>query len=108
MKLPDAERAVVEKAKVERYLLSPTHAHGRHKQRVFVSAGCTVETLTNALLTLARTSDNAEEEPSPFGRKFVVRGSITGRTGSLAVTTVWMLRSGKTPPYFVTAYPAKR
>ncbi len=108
MKLPDAEHAVVERVKVERYLLSTTHAHGRHKQRVFGSAGHTVETLTNALLTLARTSENAEEEPSPFGRKFVVHGSITGRTGLLAITTVWMLRGGNPPPYFLTAYPAKR
>ena len=107
MKLPDAEHAVVERAKVERYLLSSTHAHGRHKQRVFASASYSVESLTTVLLSLARTSDNAVEEPSPFGRKFVVRGNIDARTGPLAITTVWMLREGKSPPYFVTAYPSK-
>jgi len=108
MKLPDAAHAVVESAKVDRYLLSTTHAHGRHKQRVFASAGYTVASLTDALLALARRSDNVKEEPSPFGRKFVVSGSIPSRTGTVAVTTVWMLREGKPPPYFVTAYPSKR
>ena len=108
MKLPDAEHAVVEHAKVERYLLSTTHAHGRHKQRVFASAGYTIGSLTDALLVLARLSDNVKEEPSPFGRKFVVSGIIPARTGTVAITTVWMLREGKPPPYFVTAYPSKK
>jgi hypothetical protein len=108
MRLPYAEQAVVEESKVERYLLSATHAHGRHKQRVFAAAGYNARSLANALLRVARESDDAEELPSPFGQKFAVRGLIPSRSGSLAVVTIWMLREGKPPPYFVTAYPAKR
>ncbi len=108
MRLPYAEQAVVDRAKIERYLLSTTHAHGRHKRRVFASAGYNARSLANALLQVARESDDAEELPSPFGRKFAVRGLIPSRTDRLAVVTVWMLREGKPPPYFVTAYPAKR
>ena len=107
MKLPDAEHAVVERNKIERYLLSATHAHGRHKQRVFVAAGYTAQRLVDVLLQLARESDDAQELPSPFGRKFVVRGSIPSRSGSLAITTIWILRDGRPPPHFVTAYPTK-
>lgn len=108
MRLPHAERAVVEESKVEHYLLSTTHAHGRHKRRVFAAAGYNARSLANSLLQVARESDDTQELPSPFGRKFAVRGLIPSRTGRLVVITIWMLREGKPPPYFVTAYPAKR
>jgi hypothetical protein len=107
MKLPHAEHAIVESNKIERYLLSATHAHGRHKRRVFVAAGYTAQRLADALLQLARESDDVQELPSPFGRKFVVRGRIPSRSGSLTVTTIWMLRDSRPPPHFVTAYPTK-
>jgi hypothetical protein len=107
MRLPDAERAIVEKGKIERYLFSTTHLQGRHKQRVFAAAGYNVQSLTEALLRLARESDDAEELPSSFGRKFAIRGRLSTRSGSLVVTTIWMLREGEPPPYFVTAYPTK-
>ncbi len=32
MKLPNAERAVVDLAKLRHYCLNPTHPRGRHKQ----------------------------------------------------------------------------
>ena len=107
MKLPHAEHAIVESNKIERYLLSATHPHGRHKRRVFVAAGYTAQRLAEALLQLARESDDTQELLSPFGRKFIVRGRIASQSDSLAVTTIWMLRDAQPPPHFVTAYPTK-
>ena len=107
MKLPYAAHAAVEASKVDRYLLSPTHAHGRHKHRVFSAAGYTPSRLAEALCELARESEDVEEVPSPFGRKFIVRGTIPSEKGGLGVATVWMLREGNPPLYFVTAYPSK-
>jgi hypothetical protein len=43
MPLPNADRAVVDKAKVRGYLLSPAHPVGRFKARFFVSLGYTAE-----------------------------------------------------------------
>ena len=57
MKLPNAERAVVEIEKLRDYCLSPVHPRGRHKARVFQSScGMTpdyAEDLRDALLNAA-------------------------------------------------------
>jgi len=106
MRLPDAERAVVEKGKIERYLFSTTHLQGRHKQRVFAAAGYNVQSLTEALLDSRgnRMMRRNYRPPSVASLPFV---SPPSRSGSLIVTTIWMLREGEPPPYFVTAYPTK-
>lgn len=39
MKLPNANSAIVDEAKVRDYLLSPEHPVGRFKARVFVAVG---------------------------------------------------------------------
>ncbi|GJG85381.1 hypothetical protein tb265_05620 [Gemmatimonadetes bacterium T265] len=43
MKLPNAERAVVDPAKVRDYLLSPDHPVGESKARFFATLGLTRE-----------------------------------------------------------------
>ena len=48
MKLPNADRAVIEIEKLRDYCLSSSHPRGRHKARVFVTA-------------LGITADDAEE-----------------------------------------------
>jgi len=58
--LPDADRAVVEDAKVRDYLLSPTHPVGRFKSVFFAALGFSADhwsLLRDALLELARTGD---------------------------------------------------
>jgi len=61
MKLPNADRAVVDLAKLRDYCLSPDHPRGRHKARVFATAlGLTAdhaEELHEALLTAVRTEE---------------------------------------------------
>src|ERR1051325_6565725 len=43
MKLPNAERAVVEREKIVDYLLNPAHRHGASKARFFSSFGFRIE-----------------------------------------------------------------
>jgi hypothetical protein len=69
--LPNADRAVVEDAKVRDYLLSPTHPVGRFKSVFFVALGFSADRwslLRDALLELARSGDatprQARSEPS--------------------------------------------
>ena len=61
MRLPNAERAVVDIEKLRDYCLSGEHPRGRHKARVFAAAlGLTAdhaEFLRDALLDAARTHD---------------------------------------------------
>jgi len=108
MKLPNAERAEIRAEKLRDYLLSPSHPVGRFKARFFESLGYTTqdwEALSEAFLEFARTGE-AEELPSPYGRKFRIIGELVARAGGeVPIVTIWILESSDSSPRFVTAYP---
>ena len=109
MSLPNADRAIVDPAKVRDYLLSSVHPVGRFKATFFVSLGYTQdrwETLRDDLLVLARRGDAVPGRLSFFGRMFEVDGMLTGPSGRTAeIRTVWIVASDEASPRFVTAYP---
>ncbi|HEY6559309.1 MAG TPA: hypothetical protein VI072_18620 [Polyangiaceae bacterium] len=109
MRLPSADRAVVEGAKVRDYLLSPTHPVGRFKSVFFVALGFSAdqwELLRAALLELAQVGDANPGQASPFGLKFEIRAILRGPSGRQAdVMTIWMVSKGQDFPHFVTAFP---
>lgn len=109
MNLPNADRAVIDVAKIRDYLLSEVHAVGRFKAAFFVSLGYSTERwelLRDDLLALARAGSAAPGKPSPFGRTFEVDGMLAGPSGrSALVRTVWIIRTTKDSPRFVTAFP---
>jgi hypothetical protein len=112
MNLPNIEQVEVPRVKVVDYLLSQTHRDGQHKARFFRRFGFTPtewQVLAAALKQHAVEHGVAREEPSPFGRRFVVEGIIHCPDGrEPLVRSVWFLRSEEIVPRFVTAYPLKR
>jgi hypothetical protein len=111
MKIPNAENVVVERAKIVDYLLSDTHTDGRHKAAFFRRFGFDPQRwqqLADALQAHARQHE-AREEPSPFGRRFVIEGIIQAPDGRMPlVRSIWFIQTDETNPRFVTAYPLKR
>ena len=109
MRLPNADLAVVEDAKVRDYLLSVSHPVGRLKSVFFIALGFSGDhwqLLRDALLQLAFTGDASPGQPSPFGLKFEICAILQGPSGRQAnVVTVWMVSNGLDFPHFVTAYP---
>ena len=109
MKLPGADLAICDAAKVQDYLLSREHPVGRSKARFFESLGFTRAewpALQSALLQLGRDGDAELAAASVFGQKYVVRGIIQGPTDETAlVVTVWIILTGETRPRFITAHP---
>ena len=108
MKLPGAARAQIDPAKVQQYLLSPSHPIGRAKARFFRRLGFTAsrwEELRDALLRHAGTGDATAAAASPFGQKYLVRGILQGPRNVAAVVSVWIVRANADDPVFVTAYP---
>jgi hypothetical protein len=110
MRIPNADKAVVDEAKVRDYLLSETHSVGKFKARFFASLGFTRENwleLATALRELA-AHDAVLGQPSPFGQKFEVRASLQGPSGRVAsLVVVWIVKSPEEFPRFVTAYPER-
>jgi hypothetical protein len=81
MKLPAAQLAIVEPAKIRDYLLSSEHPVGRYKASFFTALGYTREDwqrLEAAFLHLAASEEAAPGQASEFGEKYEVRGTIKG------------------------------
>jgi hypothetical protein len=81
MRLPDAERAVVEDAKARDYLLAADHPVGWAEARFFAALGSTWEgwsLLGDALLAVAR-GEAEPGEPTVFGQPDAVRGIVRDR-----------------------------
>ncbi len=108
--LPNADKAVIDPAKVRDYLLSSSHPVGRFKANVFTSLGYAQEDwqlLRDAILELARTGVASEGQPSLYGRKYEVSGILIGPSGRAgSFVTVWLVPVGQEVPRFITAIPA--
>ena len=76
MKLPNAENAVIDIAKIRDYSLNPNHLEGKHKARVFLKAlGINrndAEQLRQLILKVILEANAIEEQPTQYGRRFVV------------------------------------
>lgn len=109
MRLPGADRAFIDPAKVRHYLLSPIHPVGRSKARFFRSLGYEYEDWRMLAEDLRRMGASGSAEPgraSAHGQKYVVRGRLRGPAGVEAdVVTVWIVREGEDFPQLLTAYP---
>lgn len=109
MKLPGAKNAVVTPDKTTKYLLSATHASGRHKARFFAAFGFSAdlaEQLASALIRHANEHEVTKIETSPFGTRYVIDGQIMSPDGrNPIIRSVWFVETNEIIPNFVTAYP---
>lgn len=109
MRLPGAERAFIDPAKVRDYLLSPEHPTGRFKANVFRGIGYSRdhwEQLASDILTLVQDGEAELQEITGYGQKYAVDGFLQGPHPRMMHTrTVWIILSGEDFPRFLTAFP---
>ncbi len=109
MRLPEADAATIDSAKVRDYLLSESHPVGRFKASFLSSLGYEPahwELLRDDLRALAREETATPGLRTSYGQKYEVRGTLSGPNGrSAAVVTVWIILHGESSPRFVTAFP---
>ena len=108
MKLPNADRAVVEIEKLRDYCLSSSHPRGRHKARVFVTAlGITAddaEELKRAILSAVIAEEATPTERDEYGQRFVVDFSMKRQGKEAVVRSSWIVRSGEDYPRLTSCY----
>ena len=108
VRLPYADAAIVPPEKITLYLLNETHPDGRGKAAFFLHLGFKVdahEMLQAALLRLVHSTEMTESAFA-FGLKYVGIGLLICPDGrQVRVTSVWVLRGGRPPPYLVAAQP---
>jgi hypothetical protein len=108
MKLPNAERAVVDIGKLLDYSLNEAHEVGKHKARVFRAAlGLTAgdaKWLRELILRAARDGEVSESSPSPFGEKYVIDVAVTHAGRGAIVRTTWIVERGTDFPRLTSCY----
>jgi hypothetical protein len=108
MKIPNADRATIDLAKLRDYCLNPLHPRGRHKARVFRAAlgyaARDAGTLRDAILAAVSTIEACSASEDEFGRRYVVDCPIAGPRGSVVVRTAWIVPRGADIPHLTTCF----
>jgi hypothetical protein len=109
-RLPNADKAVVEPAKLTEYLLSLTHEDGMGKAKFFMMFGFTREQadqLETSLLKHGQTQPVVDLKTTEHGVKYVLECAVESPDGrNPCIRSVWIVDAGKTAPRLVTAYPS--
>jgi hypothetical protein len=110
MKLPNAENAVVDIAKLRDYCLNPSHPEGKHKARVFLAKlgidRNDAERLRQLILEGILTAEAPEQKPIAYGRRFVVDLQLEWYHGLVICTALvrsaWIIRNDEDFPRLTT------
>jgi hypothetical protein len=112
LRLPNAEHAVIDPAKLQNYLLSKSHPVGRFKATFFARLGYSAENWAQLEADIRGqhlTRDATLSETTRYGRKYEIRARLRGPSGMTAdLVSVWILPPGDDIPRFVTGYPGSR
>ncbi|MGH7858186.1 MAG: DUF6883 domain-containing protein [Candidatus Binatia bacterium] len=108
MKLPFADRAVVDLVKLSDYALSPDHEEGKHKARVFAAAlGIGREHanwLRDRLLEAAQTHECVPGRRTKFGERYTIDFELSRAGRSAMIRSCWMVRPGEDFPRLTSCY----
>ncbi len=106
--IPGADRALISKEKIVRYLLNFDHPDGASKARVLAHAGFDAakpDEFEQVLRQQHLCGEARPGKPSPFGRKYEIARPLTGPAGSVMITSVWIVRTGESFPRLITIIP---
>lgn len=115
MKLPNAENAVVDVAKLRDYCLNPNHPEGKHKARVFKEKlGITqndAELLRQVILEAVLKAEATEQESTEFGRRFIIDFQVSWPQGIImckaVIRTAWIISTDEEFPRLTTCFCPK-
>ena len=112
MRLPNAERAVVDITKVRDYSLNPAHPEGKHKARVFAAllgyTSADAERLRELILDAALTHEATQGIKDEHGTRYVIDFAVQGLLGMVTIRAAWIIDTGETDPRLVSCYVKRR
>jgi hypothetical protein len=108
MRLPNGERAVVDRRKIQNYILSVTYPQGRNKARVFLSAlGLTAsdaDELRTALLEAATTGEAIPGLTDDFGTRYTIDFEIVRSDKRARIRSAWIVDRRDGVPRMTTCF----
>lgn len=112
MKLPNAEHAFVEEAKITRYLLNLESRDGYGKAKFFLAHGFSLARwyeLEETLLWHAVAHDVVDVASGIDGTLFVIEGEVNTPDGRFPyIRSIWYIETGEEFPRLTSAYPLGR
>ena len=109
MKIPNANAAVIEQAKIDRYLLDVDHPQGGSKARLLVSLGYRAshwQRLETDLRSAHFSEDVVSTSQTGWGVRYEIVAPLTGPSGDTVVfRSVWQIELGTDAPRLITIYP---
>ena len=105
--LPNYQKAVIPRSKLEDYALNPAHEEGQHKARLFKSIlgfdKADWQRLEKIILDELPYCEAIPAGEGQWGKKYLVALTIVGLNGNTAIVeTIWIIRPGIDYPSFVT------
>jgi len=108
MKIPNADRAIIDIEKLRDYCLSESHPRGKHKARVFVSAlGLTTENaieLQESLLSAVISEDAELSENDEYGQRYILDFVMRYKNKEATIRSTWIGRRGEETPRLTSCY----
>jgi hypothetical protein len=108
LKLPNAERAVIDVAKLRDYSLNPAHPEGKHKARVLAAmlgyTASDAEKLREIILTAVLQHEATEGSRDEHGTRYRVDFETQGKRDVVMLRTAWIIDTGETIPRLVSCY----
>ena len=112
MKIPNAERAVVDIRKLQEYCLNPQHNRGKHKARLFTSLldmdADDAEGLRNALLEAVKNQDAQLADRDAYGQRYMLDFTLNWRDKQATIRSAWIIETNTDFPKLTTAFPLKK
>jgi len=108
MKLPNANRAVVDVRKLRDYCFNREHPRGQHKARVFQSAlGWTAgsaDDVRRRLLVVVQREEASFLSSDDYGKRYALDFFADGPAGPVTVRSLWIVRRDEDFPRFASCY----
>ena len=108
MKVPNADRAVVDIRKLTDYCLSHEHPRGKHKARVFLSAlGMTTVhagEFRDALLQKVRSEDCTIGAVDEYGARYIVDFTYARGDKQIMVRSTWIIKVDEDVPRLTSCF----
>ena len=111
MKIPNAERAVVDIRKLRDYCLNPDHDTGKHKARLFAAllgmGSNDAKALRNALLEAVKTHEARLGQRDRRGQRYTIDFIFDWHGKQAKIRSGWIIQPNSNSPRLITAYPLK-
>ncbi len=109
MRLPYAHIAIVDREKIDEYLLNLRHRYGASKARFFLEFGFQMdewEVFAEALREHAQRHEISVVRQTRWGPRYEIDGELKAPDGRRArIRAVWQVDVRQIAPRLITAYP---